>query len=366
MPLGAIPERAVAKGRVLAWPRQMRLNVYFKTISDGLERHGWQVENFSYLRALVGRYDVLHIHYPSFPFRNKWLLVALVRLCIAVTLIAFARGRAKKVTWTVHNLADHDGHHPWLEARFMAWFTRHVDLTIHLSESGRRGAFERFPALAQHPSVVIPHPHYGQALPGPMSRAWAAEKLGLSASTTVMLVFGIVRRYKNVPELMKVFSQLPGEYLRLVIAGSILDADLEHEIRQLASDARIVLALNQVSERDLEVYFAAATLVVAPYRDILNSGAAFLSLSHARPILVPDRGALAELQIKVGSDWVRLYSPPLTAGELRAALDWAAVPRHGRPALAAFAPETIIAAHASAFRQLLATTGPDRSSFFAL
>jgi beta-1,4-mannosyltransferase len=365
MTAAAAPNPAIAKGRILAWPRQMLLNAYFKTISDGLERHGWVVEDFTYLRALAGRYDVLHIHYPSFPFRNRWLPVALVRLFIAVALLSLASMRARKVAWTVHNLGDHERYHPWLEARFMAWFTDRVNLTIHLSESGRRAALERFPRLVRHPSVVIPHPYYKEASISPEARERAAEKLGLAAGGTVMLVFGMVRRYKNVPELLRVFSGLQGEHLRLIVAGSIIDAELEREIRQLASDPRIVLSLKQVSEVDLELYFSAASLVVAPYRDILNSGAAFLSLSRARPILVPNRGALAELQAKVGSDWVRLYRPPLTTGVLQAALDWAAVPRAGLPTLGAFAPDVIAAANDSAFDSLIAASRAERFSVLA-
>ena len=279
-------------------------------------------------------------------------MVALGRFCIAAIVVATARIRSKKLVWTVHNLTDHEAYHTSLEAVFMAFFVRNLDLSIYLSELGQKTAFARFPALTRRVSVVIPHPHYGELGAAPMARVEAVDELKLGARSIVILAFGMVRRYKNLPELMKVFSQLPDNNLRLVIAGHALDGDLAHEIRRLASDSRIVLALEKVPDADLEVYFAAATLVVAPYRAILNSGAAFMSLSHARPILLPDQGALPELQRKVGSEWVRLYTPPLTVEKLQTAIEWAAALRLGQPDLAAFHPDAVVAAHDLAFRQL--------------
>jgi len=41
-------------------------------------------------------------------------------------------------------------------------------------------------------------------------------------------------------------------------------------------------------------------------------------------VLVPDRGAMSELQAQVGTDWVRTYEGPLGPGDLTAGLQWAA------------------------------------------
>jgi beta-1,4-mannosyltransferase len=70
------------------------------------------------------------------------------------------------------------------------------------------------------------------------------------------------------------------------------------------------------------IYFRAAELIVLPYRDILNSGTALLSLSFNRPVLVPDRGAMKELREKVGRKWVRTFVGEINARELEQALTW--------------------------------------------
>lgn len=338
--------------RILAWPRTLPLNSYFERLNEGLQAMGFHVEDFTYRRALAGKYDILHVHFPNFPFRNPSTGIALARLCIVIMLLSLAKIRGRKIAWTLHNLADHEQFHPRFEAAFMTWFTRLVDLTINLSDSGQRAAFERFPSLVKKASTVIRHLHYGVP-DGPMLRTHALAKLGLPTDAVVLLSFGAVRRYKNIPELIKSFRNCRGDFLRLVIAGTIRDPVLEQEIRALALDPRIVVAFGPVLDEALTTLITAATLCVAPYRDILNSGSAFMSLTHARPILLPDLGAMAELQSLVGAEWIRLYKPQLTADVLATAIEWARRSREVPPDLTAFAPEAVIAAHAEAFRGML-------------
>jgi beta-1,4-mannosyltransferase len=343
-----------ARPIVLASPKRIALNPYFETISDGLERQGWRVREFSYLRALLSSLDILHMHNPGFPFNNRQLWITAGRLLILAAILMLLRVRHKKIVWTVHNLAHHERHHPALERRFMNWVSARLDLSVHLSESGRAAAFERFPRLRSVPFVVIPHPHYAEArypLPSPED---AASALGLPRKALV-LFFGQIRPYKNVPELIRVFSRLQSAEIGLVIAGMAPEPRLESEVRRAAAgDERIILRFGRIPEDEVATYFSAASLVVLPYREILNSGAALLSLTHKRPLLVPDQGAMAELKSKVGATWVRLFTPPLRPEDLAAAISWAGAGREAGPDLAYFAPSAIAKAHACAFARLLA------------
>jgi beta-1,4-mannosyltransferase len=339
--------------RILAWPKRIALNPYFATISEGLEHKGWSIKDFTYVRALAGRFDILHLHFPTFPFNNKRLWITAGRLFILSSLMILLRARKRRIAWTVHNLAHHEAYHPELEKRFMVWFTDKLDLTIHLTDSGRAAAFEKFPRLKHRPSVVIPHAHYGEPPPNGVTRTGAAERLGWATNVPILLFFGQIRPYKSVPELIRVFTRLPLMDARLVIAGQVSDSRLKAKITRLASaDDRILLRLELIPEDQLRLLLAAATLVVLPYREILNSGAALLSLTHRRPVLIPDRGAMAELQASVGSRWARLFAPPLNPDHLQAALSWAASSRDGGPDLTAFAPSAVVEAHAEAFSEL--------------
>jgi glycosyltransferase involved in cell wall biosynthesis len=322
-------------------------------VYDGLERaFGWRVARFNYWSALLDRYAILHVSFPNIVFRNRSLTITLARYALAVAAIRCAKLLGRRVAWTVHNLADHESYHPRIEARFMDRYTRMLDLTIHLSEAGRDAALARYPRLAEKPAAIIPHPHYGETVDGPVTRAAALQELGLPADCQLVLAFGVVRRYKNLLKLIRAFNDLPGRDVHLLVAGLPLDSGLADAMHRVG-DGRVTLLLRSIAETEIATLFGAATLVVAPYLDILNSGTAFMSLTFGRPILVPDRGAMSELQRHVGPDWVKLFEAPLTALTLGDALHWAGEARDEMPDLGPFAPERIVAAYDRAFADLI-------------
>jgi glycosyltransferase involved in cell wall biosynthesis len=140
----------------------------------------------------------------------------------------------------------------------------------------------------------------------------------------MMLFFGGIRPYKNIPRLIESFRAFPGEDAILYIAGRSPSAKVTQQLQVLADqDHRVRLNLNFVSRDEVQVYFRAADVVVLPYREILNSGSAILALSFNRPVLVPRRGAMSELAKFVGDEWVQTYSGDLTVNALETSLNWA-------------------------------------------
>ena len=349
-PIDASPE---AK-RILAWPRDLRLNPMPGMVYDGMEQgFGWRVRRFNYWRALIGRYGILHVSFPNVVFRNRSKTVTLARYALSALSLRAARLFGRRVVWTVHNLADHESYHPRLEARFMDFYTRLVDLAVHLSEAGREVTVARYPRLGTIENVVIPHPHYGQTVGERLSREAALARLGLPRDCKLILAFGVVRRYKNLLKLIRAFNDMPGGDTRLLIAGMPLDSGVAEAMKRVAGEGRVTLMLRSIGGPEIATLFSAATLVVAPYLEILNSGTAFMSLTYGRPILVPERGALTELQSHVGPDWIKLFEAPLTPLVLGDALHWATAPRQAAPDLRRFAPERISAAYDKAFSALI-------------
>ena len=99
--------------------------------------------------------------------------------------------------------------------------------------------------------------------------------------------------------------------------------------------------------------FAAADLVVLPFREIMNSGSAVLALSFDRPVLVPEMGSMPELQTRVGAEWVRTYQGELNATELTKAIRWAHDwQRPAKPDLSDFDWSNIARETVAAFKQL--------------
>jgi len=121
--------------------------------------------------------------------------------------------------------------------------------------------------------------------------------LGLARNAKVLLFFGNLRRYKNVPLLIDVFRQCRDPDAVLYIASQPhADSALCEETRARATgDSRIHVEIAYVPDEQVYLYFNSADLVVLPYRDIsnernlYNSGIALVALSFNRPILVPTK-----------------------------------------------------------------------------
>jgi glycosyltransferase involved in cell wall biosynthesis len=223
----------------------------------------------------------------------------------------------------MHNLGSHEQLHPRLERWFWRQFTSRLDGIIALSEAGKELARQQLPAVASLPQFVIPHGHYRDEYPNDDTLD-AREVLGVKPGAKVLLYFGSIRPYKNVPRLIELFRVLPGENTILYIVGRSPSAEVTQQLQALASlDHRVRLNVSFVSKDKVQLYFRAADLVVLPYQEILNSGSAILALSFNRPVLVPRLGAMSELASCVGNDWVQTYSGDITVKALEQSLEWA-------------------------------------------
>ena len=282
-----------------------------------------QVDDFNVRRACFGRYTILHLHWPESDLNGSSTAVAAyLRLSRRFFAIDCMRARGTKVFWTVHNLGAHERRHPLLERWFWRELLGRLDGYIALTEGGRAEAMKRFPLLHNLPGFVVPHGHYrGEYPEAPAVDSRAA--LGLARDAKIVLFFGQIRPYKNVSLLIDVFRRCCDPDNVLYIAGRPNDSAQGDQLcARAAGDSRIRIETAYIPPERVHLYFKSADLVVLPYRDILNSGVALLALSFNRPILVPNQGAMRELFVQVGAEWVRTFDD-LTAGELCAALEWA-------------------------------------------
>jgi glycosyltransferase involved in cell wall biosynthesis len=170
----------------------------------------------------------------------------------------------------------------------------------------------------------VPHGHYRTAYPAPVPKAEARRRFDLAADLPLALFVGRIRPYKNVPSLVETFQRWEKPEARLVVAGNPVSDDLAGRIRAAAEgDARVRTDLRFIEEDAMPALIATADLVVLPYETIMHSGSALLALSFDRPVLVPDRGAMTELQDRVGPDWVHTYSGELAPSVLAEGMRWA-------------------------------------------
>lgn len=321
--------------RVLAWPAfdNTTGNPYNRLLYEAMEAQGVPVDEFTPRRALAGTYDIWHMHWPDDLLSIRDKRDALLRVAGLVLLMAWMRLRGTRIVWTVHDLGPHESYHPVLETWFWRFFLPQVDGFISLSRHGKKMAERVFPALQHVPGAVVPHGHYRAAYPNTLTPEQARSALEVDPEAPVLLYVGRIRRYKNVPHLVRIFRMVEDDAARLFIVGNPAERMLRRDIHKAASDdPRVRLTLEFVPGDAMQGFLNAADLVVLPYEDILHSGSALLALSFNRPVLVPNRGAMSELRAQVGADWVRTYDGPLSPDDLAEGLRWVA--KTNRPATA--------------------------------
>lgn len=103
------------------------------------------------------------------------------------------------------------------------------------------------------------------------------------------LTIGFVRKYKNVPFLMRAFSELDDKNATLRVVGEIWSKELRQEIFQLASlDTRITVLPNYLSDEAFNEEISKADCVVLPYKEVTGSGILADALAFNKKIITSD------------------------------------------------------------------------------
>jgi beta-1,4-mannosyltransferase len=310
--------------RILAWPAFKSSGAYNVLLYRSMQELGATVEEFSVGRVFAKRYDIVHLHWPEYCVNGRGSFASLFWSCALFGAMSWVRLRGGRVVWTAHNLKSHLQEHPTIERYFWRVFTRLLNAFISLTETGLEQTRQRYPSLRNKPGFVIPHGNIRDAYPGvEISREEARLRLGIPHSAKVMGFFGSVAGYKGVPELVETFSHLPDTRAVLCIAGKCYLTSQERKRMEdiAARDRRVVLQLKHIPESEVTTYIRAADVIAIPFRTILNSGSAILALSLDRPVIVPAKGSMMELQRFAGAEWVRLYCGDLTPQTLQQYLD---------------------------------------------
>lgn len=314
--------------RILASPAfsNEKVNPYNALLYREINHIEPAVAEYSHKRALLGRYDIAHFHWPDGYINHPQKLKAWQRALLFLVIVVWLKLRGARIVWTVHNIFPHDAHHPQLSRRFLRWFAKQCDGLIFMSEQSQQQFFERYQPKHQTLTAVIPHGHYRTSYPQTVypqtvSQQAARQALQIPPHKKVILCFGMIKPYKNIDGLITSFLTAKLSDYILIIAGSPDSPALGRRITELqAGHPQIKLFLEFIPDADVPLYHQCADLVILPYRAILNSGALLLALSFNRPVVAPHIGAFSNLQRELGAAWIHTYSDDLDADKLSTAL----------------------------------------------
>jgi glycosyltransferase involved in cell wall biosynthesis len=324
---------------ILAWPRGGR-NPYIPELYGRIRAIDptVTVSHFRVRSAWRTRPDVVHVHWPEGASNPAWFPKALAKTAAVLATLRLHKRRGAKIVWTAHNLRSHEIPHPRLDAFRRDQFDKMVDGVIHLSTESQR-ALESDPALGSKPSLVVAMAQYADRVDS-VGKATARRMLGLEVDTPVIGHVGIIRQYKNVPQLIRAFARMTRR-AQLIVGGNPHDEEIRQEVQaEAAAVDNLLLDDRWLSDEEMALRIDASDVIVLAYDQVHNSGVAVLVLGKDRPVVVRPQGSMAEFETLVGSDWVYPLDEPLTGPRLDKIIDWATQPRSTRPDLSAFDPDT--------------------------
>jgi glycosyltransferase involved in cell wall biosynthesis len=251
------------------------------------------------------RPDVLHLH-----CTNPIALLYLSRL----------RKLERPLVSTAHVVTPHE-RIPFQDAIYRR-IHRLGDLVVAHSEFDKKRLTDEF-AVGPERVAVIPHGEYGFFARGgePVDRDEARRGLGLGPRDETALFFGYIREYKGLDLLLDAWPAVVAARpaARLVVAGDPVRLRHERrvELERRAERLGAVHRFGYVPFADVRRYFAAADVLVMPYRHISQSGVLYLALALGVPVVATRVGALPEM-LEDGAS--ALLVPPELPGELASAL----------------------------------------------
>lgn len=278
---------------VMALPNWTDGNNYQSALARALRPEGFQTvyptgyrRLFPLSRAPFAGTALLHLHWPEAYFHRgaAWDGLRQFRFPLDLALAT----RTRPLIYTAHNLLPHFSSWETITRRNYRRLLARADGIIAHSTAAAKELARFCPAAAPAISVV-PHGDPADGFPLLPDRATSRRALGIDAVEPVVLMFGRVEPYKGIPEIMARWSEIHPT-ARLWIAGSASDHGHAQELQALAaSQPRVTLELQWMSDDELATRFAASDAVLFNYRRIFTSGAGCLARSLGKKIILPER-----------------------------------------------------------------------------
>lgn len=281
-------------------------NPFVHALRDCLSKE-FDVDELRYSKHLFGSSpSIFFVQWPESLFRGRGPALSCMKTLVFAVYAIRLKFAGTRFVELVHNLAPHEG-----SSNFERWaistLRRNLDGAILLSPGDVEGSTAM---------VVIPHPHYRESI-SQLGDFEGRQTLRLSEDQGIqMLSFGQIRSYKGYEDAARLIcaSELP---IRYSVVGMPVDQVLVARLETIArSNDKFRLVAGAVSDWELYEHVAACDVVLLPYGNFYNSGAAILALSLNTPIIAPRTDASESLASEFGTGWVRLYDPPLTAHKL--------------------------------------------------
>ena len=132
-----------------------------------------------------------------------------------------------------------------------------------------------------------------------ITRQEARKELGIEDNEKMLLFFGLVRKYKGLPYLIKAMPKVIEEYpdIKLYVVGDFAGHKDEYMelIKENKVENNIVIRDGYVPDEEIQPYYTAADICVCPYESATQSAIVQVSFGFNLPVIATNVGGLPEV-----------------------------------------------------------------------
>jgi len=124
-----------------------------------------------------------------------------------------------------------------------------------------------------------------------LPRKKAISELQLSEEFKYVLFFGQIKQVKGLDILIQSFSKLQQNNLKLVIAGKVWNDDSSKYnklIKNLGVNDKVLFYERFITDKERDLFFSIADVVVLPYRQIYQSAVLMTAMSYPSVVICSD------------------------------------------------------------------------------
>jgi len=191
-------------------------------------------------------------------------------------LMMFGR---RRVILQCHNIGEKEP--AWWKRALANLVFRRADVLVVHARSEAEEARRR--TQAEIVSTFLPVHELGREIP---SRDEARRTLGLSRN--VALFFGHIRPFKGLDIALAAWRQIKSNATLLVAGEPWWNATYEQQ-------PNVRFDLRFIPDAEIPTYFAAADVILAPYRAEAQSGVALTAFHFTRPVIATSVGGLPDI-----------------------------------------------------------------------
>lgn len=298
-------------------------NAYTEMFADAINSSGYieVVEHVFHFR--FWKCDIVHFHWPENEFLPNFSnLKNVLRFFYVWFWLFWVKFFGVKIVWTAHNSFPHEKKSTFWVRQFWVLFLKMTDAVVYLSNSSADEIFSLYPFMRRKKYFVTRHGDYSPQLKDVNQADVGPDVKEILGGGEYILHFGLVRPYKNVDVLIQEYVRLGRNDIRLVVAGKIFGEQLERDlVNMLPADGGVVLLDRFLNNAELFALIGSASLIVMPYKKVLNSGSALLALTFGKRIVVPALPVMLALKDEVGQDFVLTYEGEISAEFIGYVLD---------------------------------------------